>query len=152
MILCFCCSISCFSSLFIYYSFKNISSLQLKIIQILFLFLSASQVFSLDLDAVSWFQWCLILFFNFVIHVFVNLIIFLNYIYNLLEMILHSWFHFLHYCTQIILLTTVVLNCSDSYWCNISNIFSLSNSFIHFAHLFINDMLSTSFILFWALL
>jgi len=36
-------------------------------------------------------------------------------IHNLLEMVFLLWFHFVCYCTQTVLLTTVVLSCSGSH-------------------------------------
>jgi len=152
MILCFCYSVFCFLSLSVCCLFKNIFFLQFKIISSSFLFQSASQVSSSDLNAVSWSQWYLISLFDFVIHVFVNFVISLNYIYNLLEMMSYSWFCFLCCCTQTVLLTTVVLSCSDFYWYSVSNIFLLFNLFIHSVHSSINNTLSTFFFLSWVLL
>jgi hypothetical protein len=86
-------------------------------------FLSVFQVFSLNLDAVSWFQWCSKLLFNFMIHDLINLIIFLNHIHSSLKMMLYLWFCFLCCCTQTISLTAVVLSCSDFHWYSVSNTF-----------------------------
>ena len=89
---------------------------------------------------------------NFVIYVSVSLVIFLNYIYDLLRMMSYLWFHFLYCCTQTISLTTIVFSCSDSYWCSVSNMFLLFNLFICFVHSSANNTLLTSFFLFWVLL
>jgi len=117
-----------------------------------FLYQSVSQVSLLDLDAVFWFQQYSILLFNSVIHVSADLIIFSDYIYNLLRMMSYLWFHFLCCCTQTVLLTIVVLSCSDSYWCSVSNTFLLFNLFIHSVCSSVNDTLSTFFFLFQLLL
>jgi len=151
MILYSCCSVSYFLSLFVCYLFKNILSLQFKMTSSSLSFQLVFQIFSLDLNAISWSQWHSISLSDFVIHVSVNLIIFLNHICNLLKMMLFSWFCFLCYFMQTVSLTTVVFSYSDSYWCNVSNTFSLSNSFIHSVHSSVNNMLSTSFFLFQVL-
>ena len=117
-----------------------------------FLFQFASWISLLDLNAVFWSQQCSILLFNFIIHVSMNFVTSLNHICSSLKMMLYSWSCFLCCYTQTVLSTTTVFSYSDSYWCSVSNTFSLFNSFIHSAHSSVNDTLSTSFFLFWVLL
>jgi hypothetical protein len=58
----------------------------------------------------------------------------LGYIHNLLKMVFLLWFHFVCYCTQTVLLTTVVLSCSGFYWHSVSSTFQPSDSFVCSAH------------------
>jgi hypothetical protein len=75
-------------------------------------FSSVCQVSSLDLDAVSWSQWCSksLLTLWFMISWISS---YLWSYHSSLRMMSYSWFHFLCCCTQTVLLTTVVLSCSD---------------------------------------
>ncbi len=152
MVLCFCCSISCFFALHEYCLFLGKLFLQpQKVLPLLFV-LFVAEFCSSDPYATSWSLQCLVLLSGFVICVLAVLVIPLSYIHNLLEMVFLLWFHFVCYCTQTVPLTTVVLSCSDSYWCSVLSTFWSSGSFICSAHLSVNDMLLTSYDLSWVLL
>ncbi len=152
MILCFCCSISCFFTLYECCLFLNKLFLQSWKILSLSSVSSVAESCLSDLCATSWSLQCLILLFNFVICALMVLVISLSYIHNLLKMVFLLWFHFVCYCTQTVLSTTVVLSCSDFYWHSVLSTLQLFDSFIHSIHLSVSDMLSTSFDLSWVLL
>jgi len=152
MILCSCCSTSCFFALYEYCLFLDKLSLQpQKVLPLLFVFFVAESCLS-GLCVTSWSLQCLVLLSDFVICALAVLVISLSYIHNLLKMVFLLWFHFVCYCTQTVPLTTVVLSCSNSYWRSISSMFWPSDSFICSAHSSVNDMLSTSYDLSWVLL
>ncbi len=148
-VLCFCCSTSCFFVLHECCLFLDKLSLQSqKVLPLLFILFVAESCLS-DLCATSWSLQCLVLLSGFVICVLAVLVISSNYIHNLLEMVFLLWFHFVCYCTQTVLLTTVVLSCSDFYWHSVSSTFQPSDSFVCSAHLSVGGMLLTSYVLFW---
>ncbi len=151
-VLCSCCLTSCFFALHECCLFLDKLSLQLqKVLSLLFVSFAAEFCLS-DLCATSWFLWCLVLLFDFVICALTVLVIPLSYTHNLLKMVFLLWFCFVCYCMQTVLSATVVLSCSDFYWCSVLSTFQLSDSFVCSVHLSVNDMLSTSFDLFWVLL
>ncbi len=151
-VLCSCCSTSCFFTLHECCLFLDKLSLQSqKILSLLFV-LFAVEFCSPDPCATSWSLQYSILLSDFVICALAVLIIPLNYIHNLLEMVFLLWFHFVCYCMQTVLLTTVILSCSDSYWHSVSSMFWPSDLFVCSAHLSVSDMLLTSYVLFWVLL
>jgi hypothetical protein len=101
---------------------QNIHFLQLKMIFTFVLISTVFQVFSLDLDAVSWSQWYSKLL--------LTLWFMISWISSYLQIIsvIHSeWCYicdlFLCCCTQTVLLITVVLSCSDFHWYSVSNTF-----------------------------
>jgi len=152
MVLCFCCSTSCFFALHECCLFLNKLFLQpQKVLSLLFVFTVAEFCLS-DLCATSWSLQCLVLLSDFVICALAVLVIPLSYTHNLLEMMFLLWFCFVCYCMQTVSSITVVLSCSDSYWCSVLSMFWPFDSFVCFAHSFVNDMSSTSFDLFWVLL
>ena len=117
------------------------------------LFVSSVAEFCLsDLCATSWSSWCLVSLSGFVICVLAVLVIPSGYIHNSLKMVFLLWFCFVCYCTQTVLLTTVVLSCSGSYWHSVLSMFQLFGSFVCSTHLSVGDMLLTSYDLFWVLL
>jgi len=151
-VLCSCCSTSCFFVLYKCCLFLDKLSLQLqKVLLLLFVSFVAESCLS-DLCATSWSLQYLILSFDFVICVLVVLVIPSGYIHNLLEMVFLLWFHFVCYCTQTVLLTTVVLSCSDFYWHSVSSTFQPSDLFVCSAHSSVDGMLSKLYDLFWVLL
>jgi len=152
MVLCFCCSTSCFFALHKYCLFLNKLSLQPQKILLLLFVLFAVEFCSSNPYATSWSLRCLISLFGFVICALVVLVISSDYIHNLLEMVFLLWFHFVCYCMQTVPLTTVILSCSDFYWHSVLSMFQFSDSFVYSAHSSVSDMLSTFCDLFWVLL
>ncbi len=152
MVLCFCCSISCFFTLHECCLFLDKLSLQPQKILSLLFFLIAVEFCSSDPCAAFWSLQYSILLSGFVICVLAVLVIPLGCIHNLLKMVFLSWFHFVCYCTQTVPLTTVVLSCPDFYWHSVSSTFRPSGSFVRFAHSSVGDMPSTSYDLSWVLL
>ncbi len=151
-VLCSCCSTSCFFALHEYCLFLDKLSLQSqKVLSLLFVLIAVEFCLSDPCAAFLSLQ-CLILLSGFVIRALAVLVIPLGYIHNLLNMVFLLWFCFVCYCTQTVLLTTVVLSCPDFYWHSVSSMFQPSGSFVRSAHLFVNDMSSTSYDLFWVLL
>ncbi len=122
-----------------------------KVLPLLFV-LFAVEFCSSDSCAAFWSLQYSILLSGFVIRVLAVLVIPLGYIHNLLKMVFLPWFHFVCYCMQTVLLTTVVLNCPDFYWHSVSSTFQPSDSFVHSAHLSAGGMLSTFCDLFQVLL
>jgi hypothetical protein len=130
-----CCSTSCFFALHECCLFLDKLSLQpQKVLPLLFVLFAVEFCLS-DPCATSWSLQCLVLLSGFVICVLAVLVIPLGYIHNLLKMVFLLWFHFVCYCTQTVLLTTVVLSCSGFYWHSVSSTFQLSDSFVCSAHL-----------------
>ena len=151
-ILCCCCSTSCFFVLYECCLFLDKLSLQSqKVLPLLFVSFVAEFCLS-DLCATSWSLQYLILSFGFVICVLAVLVIPLSYIHNSLKMVFLSWFCFVCYCTQTVLLTTVVLSCPGFYWHSVSSTFQPSDSFVCSAHLSADGMSSTVYDLSWVLL
>ncbi len=122
-----------------------------KVLSLLFVSFVAESCLS-DLCATSWSLQYSILSFGFVICALVVLVIPLSYIHNLLKMVFLLWFHFVCYCTQTVLLTTVVLSCSDFYWHSVLSTSQPSDSFVCSAHLSVSGMLLTFYDLFQVLL
>ncbi len=152
MVLCSCCSISCFFVLYECCLFLDKLSLQPQKILPLLFFLFAVEFCLSDLCATSWSLRCLVLLSGFVICVLAVLVIPLGYIHNSLEMVFLSWFHFVCCCTQTVSLTTVILSCSGFYWHSVSSTFQLFDSFVCSAHPSVSGMLSTFYDLFRVLL
>ena len=151
-VLCSCCSTSCFFTLYEYCLFLDKLSLQpQKVLPLLFVLFVAESCLS-GLCATSWSLWCLVLLSGFVICALAVLVIPLGYIHNSLKMMFLLWFCFVCCCTQTVLLTTVVLSCSDFYWHSVSSTFWPSGSFVCSAHLSVGGMLSTFYDLSWVLL
>ncbi len=145
MVLCSCCSTSCFFALHEYCLFLDKLSLQSqKVLPLLFV-LFAVEFCSSDPCAAFWSLQYSILLSDFVICALAVLIIPLSYIHNLLKMVFLLWFHFVCYCTQTVPLTTVVLSCSDFYWHSVSSMFQPSGSFVHSAHSSVGGTLLTFF-------
>ncbi len=156
MILCFCCSTSCFFALHEYCLFLDKLSLQpQKVLSLLFVLIAVEFCLS-DLCAAFWFMQYSILLSDFVICALAVLVIPLSYIHNSLKMVFLLWFCFVCYCMQTVPLTTVVLSCSDFYWHSVLSTFWPSGSFICSAHLSVSGMLSTFYdlsqVLLWAFL